>query len=150
MKILSLICFFAVFVSVYADSYFVFCAKYITYYIMCGNDAATSLNRDDLKNALKDKPFNAKQLEGYLFCLNKHIGVQNEQGDYVPEQLKEFFKHVVVNQDNLEKIVHSCSTRPIGSSAKDAALSLLNCAKKLDTLNFPFLNSTLQTDISSI
>nr|APC94281.1 odorant-binding protein 5 [Pyrrhalta aenescens] len=145
MKTLALVCFSAIVLPVYADSYFSFYANYITYYMLCDNDAATSLNRDDLRNALRDKPFNAKQLEAYLFCLNKHFGVQNEQGDYVPEKLKEFFKHVVVNQDNLEKIVHSCSTRPEGSSAKDAALSLLNCAKKFDTLNIPFLNETSES-----
>nr|APC94280.1 odorant-binding protein 26 [Pyrrhalta aenescens] len=143
MKILALICFLGIFLSVYGDSHFLFMAKYAKYYSDCDSEPATALNRDDFKNAMSGKPFNAEQA-AYFFCLNTKFGVQNEQGDYVREPLKKFFKHIVVNQDNIEKIVEICSTRPGGSSAKDAALSLFNCAKKIDNLHFPFQHFTIE------
>ncbi|XP_057664868.1 uncharacterized protein LOC130899114 [Diorhabda carinulata] len=131
MKIAILVCFIAIVTKVYADNYFLFLAKYLTFSTQCN----IFVKQNDLINITSE---NMEKLSTGLLCYNKMFEMQNEQGDYVPEKVRSYFEHVAVNKDNIEKIVNNCTVKSDGTTAKEAALKLFTCAIKIDTLRFPY------------
>ncbi|XP_072377943.1 uncharacterized protein [Diabrotica undecimpunctata] len=107
----------------------------------CNSNEATKVDRDALAKAKSQQKFNPDQLSSYLNCMFTKFGIQDNNGDYNQQKVKELIKHIVSDQGNVDKIITNCALRPEGSSAKAAALHLLVCSRKYDKLRFPSIKS---------
>ncbi|CAG9829914.1 unnamed protein product [Diabrotica balteata] len=110
------------------------------YFAECNSNDATKVDLDAVAKAKSGQKFNPEQLSSYLNCMFTKFGIQDNNGDYNQQKVKEFIKHIVSDQGNVDTIITNCAIRPEGSTAKSAALNLLVCPAKYDKLRYPSLN----------
>ncbi|CAG9829913.1 unnamed protein product [Diabrotica balteata] len=140
MRTLAIFCFGLLFAAVVSAINFE--EEFPKHFAECNSNDATKVDYDAVAKAKRGEKFNPEQLSSYLNCMFTKFGIQDNNGDYNQQKVKELIKHVVSDQGNVDTIITNCATRPEGSSAKVAALNLLVCSRKYDKLRFPSIKGS--------